>query len=365
MQLGRYNFLDVLVRIECVDQAETLAIERAKKLFKADFANVQPHAGSQANAAAFAALANPGDTILGLNLAHGGHLTHGSKVNFSGKIYHAVHYNLNDETGLIDFQNVAEAAHKHKPKIIIAGFTAYSRVVDWQQFREIADECGAYLLADISHIAGLIAAGIYPSPVQIADVTTVTTHKTLRGARGAIILAKANPELEKKLNSAVFPGSQGGPLMHAIAAKAISFKEAMTPEFKAYQQQVVTNARAMCDEIIKCGYKIVSGGTDSHLFLIDLIAKNFSGKDAENALKLGNIICNKNTVPNDPRSPFVTSGIRLGTPEITTRGFKETESRQVGRWVCEILNNITDVKIAEHIKKQALELCARFPVYGK
>jgi glycine hydroxymethyltransferase len=350
---------------ECVDQAETLAIERAKKLFKADFANVQPHAGSQANAAAFAALANPGDTILGLNLAHGGHLTHGSKVNFSGKLYHAVCYNVNNETGLIDFQNVAEAAHEYKPKIIIAGFTAYSRVVDWQKFREIADKCGAYLLADISHIAGLIAAGIYPSPVQIADVTTVTTHKTLRGARGAIILAKANPELEKKLNSAVFPGNQGGPLMHAIAAKAISFKEAMTPEFKAYQQQVVTNARAMCDEIIKCGYKVVSGGTDSHLFLVDLIDKDISGKDAENALKLGNIICNKNTVPNDPRSPFVTSGIRFGTPEITTRGFKENESRQVGRWVCEILNNITDVKVAENIKKQALELCKRFPVYEK
>jgi len=349
---------------ECVDQAETLAIERAKKLFNADFANVQPHAGSQANAAAFAALANPGDTILGLNLAHGGHLTHGSEVNFSGKIYHAVHYNLDDETGLIDFQNVAEAAHKYKPKIIIAGFTAYSRVVDWQQFREIADECGAYLLADISHIAGLIAAGIYPSPVQIADVTTVTTHKTLRGARGAIILAKANPELEKKLNSAVFPGNQGGPLMHAIAAKAISFKEAMTPEFKTYQQQIVTNARAMCDEIIKGGYKVVSNGTDSHLFLVDLITQNFSGKDAENALKLGNIICNKNAVPNDPRSRFVTSGIRIGTPAITTRGFKETESRQVGRWICEILNNITDVKVAECIKKQVLELCARFPVYG-
>jgi len=350
---------------ECVDLAETLAIDRAKKLFNADFANVQPHSGSQANEAAFAALANPGDTILGLDINHGGHITHGSPMNFSGKVYRAVHYGLHDETGLIDFQSVTEAAHKYKPKIIIAGFTAYSRVVDWQKFREIADECGAYLMADISHIAGLIAAGVYPSPVQIADVTTSTTHKTLRGARGAIILAKSNPELEKKINSAVFPGNQGGPLMHAIAAKAVAFKEAMTPEFKTYQQQVIINARAMCDEVIKCGYKIVSGGTDSHLFLIDLIAQKFSGKDAENALTRANIICNKNAVPNDPRHHAITSGIRLGTPAVTTRGFKETESRQVGRWVGEILNNITDAKVTENIKQQALELCKRFPVYGK
>ncbi|MGD9108849.1 MAG: serine hydroxymethyltransferase [Gammaproteobacteria bacterium] len=349
---------------EFVDIVENLAIERAKKLFNADFANVQPHAGSQANAAAYAAMANPGDTILGLDLTNGGHLTHGSKVNFSGKFYHAAHYGVDDETGLIDFKNVQEMAHKHKPKIIVAGFTAYSRVVDWQRFREIADEFGAYLMADMSHISGLVAAGVYPSPVPIADVTTSTTHKTLRGARGGIILAKSNPELEKKINMAVFPGNQGGPLMHEIAAKAVTFQEAFTEEFKQCQKQIILNARAMCDEMMQHGHKIVANGTDSNLFLVDLIDKNISGKDAENALKLGNITCNKNTVPNDPRSPFVTSGIRLGTPPITTRGFKEAESRQVGRWICEILDDINNTKVAENIKQQALELCTQFPVYG-
>ncbi|MGD9152373.1 MAG: serine hydroxymethyltransferase [Gammaproteobacteria bacterium] len=349
---------------EFVDIIENLAIARAKKLFNADFANVQPHAGSQANAAAYAAMANPGDTILGLDLTNGGHLTHGSKVNFSGKFYQAMHYCLDNETGLIDFKKIQEAAYKHKPKVIVAGFTAYSRVVDWQRFREIADEFGAYLMADMSHISGLVAAGIYPSPVQIADVTTSTTHKTLRGARGGIILAKANPELEKKINMTVFPGNQGGPLMHEIAAKAITFQEAFTEEFKQCQKQIILNARAMCDEMMQHGYKIVANGTDSNLFLVDLINKNISGKDAENALKLGNITCNKNTVPNEPRSPFVTSGIRLGTPPITTRGFKEEESRQIGRWICEILSDINNTKIAENIKQQALELCAQFPVYG-
>lgn len=348
---------------ECIDLVELLAIERAKKLFNADFANVQPHSGSQANAAAFAALAKPGDTIMGLDLTHGGHLTHGSKVNFSGKIYNAVHYGLNDEIGMIDYDNVAKAAREHKPKIIITGYTAYSRIVDWQRFRDIADEVGAYLVADMSHISGLIAADVYPSPVQIADITTSTTHKTLRGARGGIILAKANPELEKKINAAVFPGLQGGPLMHEIAAKAITFQEAFSPEFRECQKQIIINAQAMCDEIIKCGYKIVSGGTDSHLFLVDLINKDISGKDAENALALANITCNKNTVPNDPRSCFVTSGVRFGTPSITTRGFKEEECRQVGRWACTILDDVTNTKVAEDIKQQVLELCARFSVY--
>ena len=349
---------------ECVDKVELLAIERAKKLFNADFANVQPHAGSQANAAVYAALANLGDTILGLDLSYGGHLTHGSKVNFSGKLYHADHYKVNTETGLLDYDEIAKIAKKCKPKIIITGYTAYSRIIDWQRFREIADDVGAYLVADISHISGLIAAGIYPSPVQIADVTTSTTHKTLRGARGGIILAKANPELEKKLNTAIFPGSQGGPLMHEIAAKAITFQEAMVPEFKVYQQQIVTNAKAMSDEMIKRGYKIVTGGTDSHLFLVDLIAKNITGKDADAALSRNNIVCNKNTVPGDPRSPFVTSGIRLGTPAVTTRGFKEKECRQVANWICDILDDITNTKIAEQIKKQVLDLCKRFPIYN-
>lgn len=350
---------------EYVDRIESLAIERAKKLFNADFANVQPHAGSQANAAAFFALAKQGDTIMGLDLTHGGHLTHGSKVNFSGKFYNAVHYGLNDETGIIAYDNVAKAAHEHKPKIIIAGYTAYSRIVDWQRFRDIADEVGAYLVVDMSHISGLIAAGVYPSPVQIADVTTSTTHKTLRGAHGGMILAKANPELEKKINAAVFPGLQGGPLVHEIAAKAITFQEAFSSEFKECQKQIIVNAKAMCDEIIKCGYKIVSNGTDSNLFLVDLIDKNISGKDAEKALALANITCNKNTVPNDPRSCFATSGIRFGTPSITTRGFKEKECRQVGRWICTILNDITNTKVAEDVKQKVLELCARFPVYEK
>jgi glycine hydroxymethyltransferase len=349
---------------EFVDVAEELAIERAKKLFNADYANVQPHAGSQANAAAYMALANPGDTILGMSLAHGGHLTHGAKVNFSGKIYNSFQYGLNSETGEIDYNQVAELAHEHKPTVIMAGFSAYSRIANWQRFREIADEVGAYLIVDMAHVAGLVAAGLYPSPVQIADVTTTTTHKTLRGARGGLILAKANPEIEKKLNSAVFPCLQGGPLMHAIAGKAVAFKEALEPEFKVYQQQVLDNSRAMAEELIKRGYKIVSGGTDDHLFLVDLIDKEVTGKEAETALSKGNITCNKNAVPNDPRSPFVTSGIRLGTPAITTRGFKEEDCRQVADWICDILDDTENLEVANKVKAQALELCKRHPVYG-
>lgn len=348
---------------EHVDIAESLAIARAKELFNADYANVQPHSGSQANAAAYFALAEPGDTILGMSLAHGGHLTHGAKVSFSGKFYNAVQYGVHTDTGLIDYDQVAELAREHKPKVIMAGFSAYSRVADWQRFRDIADEVGAYLIVDMAHVAGLIAVGLYPSPVQIADVTTTTTHKTLRGARGGLILAKANPAIEKKLNSAVFPGLQGGPLMHAIAGKAVAFKEALEPEFKTYQQQVLDNARAMAKTMIERGYKIVSGGTDNHLFLVDLIGKDITGKDAEAALARGNITCNKNTVPNEPRSPFVTSGVRLGTPAITTRGFKTEECCQVANWICDILDDATNLDVASRVKNQVLELCCRFPVY--
>lgn len=350
---------------EYVDIAEKLAIERAKKLFGADYANVQPHSGSQANSAAYAAMINPGDIVLGMNLSHGGHLTHGSPVNFSGKLYKFYSYGLNLETGEIDYDEAERLALEHKPKLIVTGFSAYSRVVDWQRFREIADKVGAYLMADIAHVAGLIAVGLYPSPVQIADVTTTTTHKTLRGPRGGMILAKANPELEKKLNSAVFPGNQGGPLMHVIAAKAVAFEEALQPEFKVYQQQILNNARAMAKTILRRGYKIVSGGTDNHLLLIDLIDKKITGKDVETALGLANITTNKNSVPNDTQSPFITSGLRIGSPAVTTRGFKEKECEQVANWICDIMDDLQNAKQIEHIKEQVLTLCKKYPVYGK
>ncbi len=350
---------------EYVDIAEQLAIDRAKELFGADYVNVQPHSGSQANAAVYMALLNPGDTILGMSLAHGGHLTHGAKVNFSGKIYNAVQYGLDTATGEIDYDQVDALAREHKPKMIVAGFSAYSRVVDWARFRAIADEVGAYLFVDIAHVAGLIAAGCYPSPVQIADVTTTTTHKTLRGPRGGMIMAKANPDIEKKLNSMVFPGTQGGPLMHVIAAKAVAFKEALQPEFKAYQQQVVENARAMAETMVARGFKVVSGGTDNHLFLLDLIDKDITGKDAEAALGACDITVNKNAVPNDPRSPFVTSGIRIGTPAITTRGFKVAESRELAGWICDLLANLNDPATQERVHKQVAEITKRFPVYQK
>ncbi|MEW5756666.1 MAG: serine hydroxymethyltransferase [Pseudomonadota bacterium] len=349
---------------EYVDIVEQLAIDRVKQLFGADYANVQPHSGSQANAAVYMALLQPGDTILGMSLAHGGHLTHGAKVNFSGKIYNAVQYGLNETSGEIDYEQVEQLAHEHKPKMIVAGFSAYSRVVDWQRFRDIADQVGAYLFVDMAHVAGLVAAGIYPSPVQIADVTTSTTHKTLRGPRGGIILAKANPEIEKKLNSIVFPGIQGGPLMHVIAAKAVAFKEALLPEFKGYQEQVVKNARTMAQVMIGRGYKIVSGGTDNHLFLVDLIDKKITGKDAEAALGAAHITVNKNSVPNDPQSPFVTSGIRIGTPAMTTRGFKETEARQLAGWICDILDNLGNTSVIERVRGQVAEVCAKYPVYA-
>ena len=348
---------------EYVDIAEQLAIDRVKKLFGADYAHVQPHSGSQANAAVYMALLNPGDTVLGMSLAHGGHLTHGAKVNFSGKIYNAVQYGITDD-GYIDYAEVERLALEHKPKMIVAGFSAYSRVIDWGKFREIADKVGAYLMVDMAHVAGLVAAGVYPSPVQIADVTTSTTHKTLRGPRGGIILAKANPELEKKFNSLVFPGIQGGPLMHVIAAKAVAFKEALEPEFKVYQQQVAKNAKVMAETLISRGYKIVSGGTDNHLMLVDLIDKGITGKAADAALGAANITVNKNSVPNDPQSPFVTSGIRVGTPAITTRGFKEGECEQLANWIADVLDNLEDAATIERVKGQVLDICARFPVYG-
>jgi glycine hydroxymethyltransferase len=349
---------------EFVDIAEQLAIDRAKQLFQADYANVQPHSGSQANAAVYMALLQPGDTVLGMSLAHGGHLTHGAKVNFSGKLYHAVQYGLNAATGEIDYNQVADLALEHKPKMIMSGFSAYSRIIDWQRLRQIADQVGAYLVADMAHVAGLVATGLYPSPVPIADVTTTTTHKTLRGPRGGMILAKANAELEKKLSSLVFPGTQGGPLMHVIAAKAVALKEAQQPEFKIYQQQVVTNARTMASVFIERGYNIVSGGTDNHLFLVDLIAKKLTGKAADAALGLANITVNKNAVPNDPQSPFVTSGIRIGTPAMTTRGLGTEEARQVAHWICNILDDINNPLIQTQVKTDILALCARFPVYG-
>ena len=352
---------------EYVDTAEALAIERAKQLFDADYANVQPHSGSQANSAVYQALLNPGDTVLGMSLAHGGHLTHGAKVNFSGKMYNAVQYGLNADTGEVDYEEVARLAREHKPKMIVAGFSAYSQVMDWQKFRDIADEVGAYLLVDMAHVAGLVAAGVYPSPVQIADVTTSTTHKTLRGPRGGLILAKANEAIEKKLNSAVFPGGQGGPLMHVIAAKAICFKEAMSDDYKTYQQQVVKNAKAMAKTFIERGIKIVSGGTENHLMLVDLIGKEYTGKDADEALGRANITVNKNAVPNDPRSPFVTSGLRVGTPAITTRGFGEAETVQLTHWMCDLLDALEKGNadgVIEEVKAKVLDVCAKFPVYG-
>jgi glycine hydroxymethyltransferase len=348
---------------EFVDVAERLAIERLKELYGADYANVQPHSGSQANAAVFLALLQPGDTILGMSLAHGGHLTHGAKVNFSGKIFNAVQYGVDDE-GYIDYDEVERLALEHRPKMVIGGFSAYSREVDWQRFRDIADQVGAYLVVDMAHVSGLIAAGVYPSPVQIADVTTSTTHKTLRGPRGGIILARGNPEIEKKLNSLVFPGTQGGPLMHVIAAKAVAFKEALQPEFKTYQQQVVANARAMAARVMERGYKVVSGGTDNHLFLIDLIDKGLTGKEVDAALGRANITVNKNAVPNDPQSPFVTSGIRVGTPAITTRGFGEAESRELAGWMCDVIDDLGSEAVIEATKSRVLDLCRRFPVYG-
>jgi len=348
---------------EFVDIAEELAIERVKKLFNADYANVQPHSGSQANVAAYAALIKPGDTVLGMSLAEGGHLTHGSPVNFSGKLYEFCSYGVDPKTALIDYDEVEELAKKHKPKLLVTGFSAYSRVVDWQRMREIADSVGAYMLADIAHVSGLVATGIYPSPVNIADVTTSTTHKTLRGPRGGIILAKNNPEILKKLNSAVFPGGQGGPLMHVIAAKAVSFLEALQPDFKDYQEQILKNSRVMAKTIIDRGFNVVSGGTDNHLFLIDLVNKKLTGKAADAALGKANITVNKNAVPNDPESPFVTSGLRIGTPAVTTRGFKEPECEKLANWLCDVLENISSDSEISKVKQQVIDLCKDFPVY--
>ena len=351
---------------EHVDVAEDLAVARAKELFGADYANVQPHSGSQANAAVYQALCEPGDTVLGMSLADGGHLTHGAKPSFSGKTYNAIQYGLDNATGEVDYAQVEALALEHKPKMIIAGFSAYSRVMDWQRFRDIADKVGAYLMVDMAHVAGLVAAGCYPNPVPIADVVTTTTHKTLRGPRGGLILARANEALEKKFNSAVFPGGQGGPLMHVIAAKAVSFKEAMSDEFKSYQQQVVVNARAMAATFIERGIDIVSGGTDDHLMLVNLIGKEYTGKDADAALGQANITVNKNAVPNDPRSPFVTSGLRVGTPAITTRGFTEAETVELTHWMCDVLASLEDntsEKVIADVKAKVLAICKRHPVY--
>lgn len=348
---------------EYVDVVEQLAIDRAKALFGADYANVQPHAGSQANSAVFLALLKAGDTVLGMSLADGGHLTHGAHVNFSGINYKAVQYGLNKETGLIDYDEVERLAKEHQPKMIIAGFSAYSQVVDWQKFRDIADSVGAYLMVDMAHVAGLVAAGVYPSPVQIADVTTTTTHKTLRGPRSGLILAKANPEIEKKLNSAVFPGNQGGPLMHAIAGKAVCFKEALSDDFKAYQQQVVKNAKAMADVIMSRGYDIVSGGTENHLMLISLIKQEITGKEADKWLGDAHITVNKNAVPNDPKSPFVTSGVRIGTPAVTTRGFGEAEVKELAGWICDVLDSRGDENVIGEVREKVQAICAKHPVY--
>ncbi|MCJ7453639.1 MAG: serine hydroxymethyltransferase [Steroidobacteraceae bacterium] len=349
---------------EYVDVAEQLAIDRAKKLFGADFANVQPHSGSQANVAAYLALINPGDTILGMSLDHGGHLTHGAKVNFSGKVFNAVQYGLDPATGEIDYAQVERLALEHKPKLVIAGFSAYSRVVDWARFRAIADSVGAYFLVDMAHVAGLVAAGVYPNPVPHADVVTTTTHKTLRGPRGGLILARGNDEITKRLNSLIFPGTQGGPLMHVIAAKAVAFLEAMQPEFEGYQKQVVANARAMVAGMVARGHKIVSGGTDNHLFLVDLVEKGVTGKDADAALGRANITVNKNTVPNDPRSPFVTSGLRIGTPAVTTRGFHEAEVTQLSSWIADVLDDVGNEAVIDRTRQAVLEICRRYPVYG-
>jgi glycine hydroxymethyltransferase len=348
---------------EYVDVAEQLAIERARLLFGADYANVQPHSGTQANAAVYLALAEPGDTILGMSLAHGGHLTHGAKVNFSGRLFRAVQYGLDADTGRLDYDQVRELAEEHRPKIIIAGFSAYSRTVDWEHFRTIADAVGAYLVVDMAHVAGLVAAGLYPNPVPVADVTTSTTHKTLRGPRGGFILARSNENIPKKLNSLVFPGMQGGPLMHVIAAKAVAFKEAMEPEFKGYQARIIDNARTMAAAFLGRGYKIVSGGTDSHLMLVDLVNRDFTGKRVEEALGRANITVNKNAVPNDPRSPFITSGIRLGTAAITTRGFQTSEARMIANYMCDILDDIDNEEAMLDVRSEVLNLCQRFPVY--
>ena len=349
---------------EYVDIVEQLAIDRAKALFGADYANVQPHSGSQANFAVYTALLQPGDTILGMNLAHGGHLTHGSPVNLSGKLYNVIPYGI-DETGKIDYTELAELAKTHKPKMIVGGFSAYSGVCDWAKMREIADSVGAYLFVDMAHVAGLIAADVYPNPVPHAHIVTSTTHKTLAGPRGGLILAAGGDEdLYKKLNSAVFPGGQGGPLMHVIAGKAVAFKEAMEPEFKTYQQQVAKNAKAMVEVFLARGYNVVSGGTHNHLFLLDLVDKNLTGKEADAALGRANITVNKNSVPNDPKSPFVTSGVRIGSPAVTRRGFKEAEVRELAGWICDILDNINDEGVSERVKKQVLDICARFPVYA-
>ncbi|AIR71092.1 serine hydroxymethyltransferase [Dickeya fangzhongdai] len=349
---------------EYVDVVEQLAIDRAKELFGADYANVQPHSGSQANFAVYTALLQPGDTILGMNLAHGGHLTHGSPVNLSGKLYKVVPYGI-DDSGKIDYNEMAELARTHQPKMIVGGFSAYSGIVDWAKMREIADSIGAYLFVDMAHVAGLVAAGVYPNPVPHAHIVTTTTHKTLAGPRGGLILAKGGDEdLYKKLNSAVFPGGQGGPLMHVIAGKAVALKEAMEPEFKTYQQQVAKNAKAMVEVFLSRGFNVVSGGTDNHLFLLDLVSKNLTGKDADAALGRANITVNKNSVPNDPKSPFVTSGIRIGTPAATRRGFKEAEVRELAGWICDVLDNINDEAVIERVKQKVLDICARFPVYA-
>jgi len=349
---------------ENVDVAEQLAIDRAKQLFGADYANVQPHSGSQANAAVYMALCQPGDTVLGMSLAHGGHLTHGAKPNFSGKLYNAVQYGLNPDTGEIDYDEVERLAHEHNPKMIVAGFSAYSRVVDWQRFRDIADAVGAYLFVDMAHVAGLVAVGLYPSPVQIADVTTTTTHKTLRGPRGGLILAKSNPELEKKFNSLVFPGTQGGPLMHVIAAKAVAFKEAMEPEYKAYQQSVIDNARAMAKVFMDRGYDVVSKGTDDHLFLVSFIESGLTGKEVDAWLGAANITVNMNAVPNDPQSPFVTSGIRVGTPAVTTRGFNASECIDLAAWMCDIIDSRGAQATIDAVKEMVLDVCELHPVYA-
>lgn len=349
---------------EHVDVVETLAIERAKALFGADYANVQPHSGSQANAAVYLALLEPGDTILGMSLAHGGHLTHGAKVSASGKIYNAVAYGISSDSGEIDYNEVEQLAKEHKPKLIVAGFSAYSRIIDWQKFRDIADAVGAYFVVDMAHVAGLVAAGLYPNPVNIADVTTTTTHKTLRGPRGGLILAKANPEIEKKLNSAVFPGFQGGPLMHVIAAKAVAFKEAMLPEFKTYQQQVIKNAQAMAKVFMARGYDVVSKGTDDHLFLVSFIEAGLTGKDVDAWLGEAHITVNKNAVPNDPQSPFVTSGIRIGTPAVTTRRFTEENCADLAGWMCDIIDSRGDAQVISAVREKVTAICKRLPVYS-
>ncbi|NNM60271.1 MAG: serine hydroxymethyltransferase [Legionellales bacterium] len=346
-----------------VDIAEQLAIDRAKQLFNADYANVQPHSGSQANAAVYMALLQPGDTLLGMNLAHGGHLTHGSKVNFSGRLYNPVFYGVNPETGVIDYDEMERIAHEHRPKLIIGGFSAYSLIVDWKRMREIADSVGAYFMVDMAHVAGLIAAGVYPSPLPFADVVTTTTHKTLRGPRGGMILAKANPELEKKFNSFIFPGTQGGPLMHVIAAKAVAFHEALQPDFKQYQRKVVENAKVMANVMSGRGYKVVSGRTENHLFLLDLIGKTLTGKEYESLLDNVHITVNKNAVPNDPRSPMQTSGLRLGTPAITTRGMGENEAKLLAGWIADVLDAPQDQTVLNHVKTKVISLCADFPVY--